>query len=110
MRDTGNLVYLSQQKWGDGPWHEAPSKLFEVARRFYKLCLLAFISSACRSWHMSGLPMQDNFCKMPAHPIGSQWVTGMGEAIGEASLWTLVLARKSSVDVLFYEQTPEQDF
>lgn len=55
---------------------------------------------------MSGLPMQDNFCKMPAHPIGSQWVTGMGEA----TLWTLVLARKSSVDVLFYEQTPEQDF
>lgn len=71
VRDTGNLVYLSQQKWGDGPWHEAPSKLFEVARRFYKLCLLAFISSACRSWHMSGLPMQDN-CKMPAQPIGSQ--------------------------------------
>lgn len=59
---------------------------------------------------MSGLPMQDNFCKMPAHPIGSQWdsvehlVTGLVSppiGMGEASLRTLVLARKSSVDVLF---------
>lgn len=59
VRDTGNLVYFSQQRWGMGPGTKFWS--------FDKVNTLAFKASACRSWHESGLPMQTNLCKVPPH-------------------------------------------